>query len=130
MYARLALIALFGFAALPAAAAEPIQPTDHEIKVTVTAETRDYVTPEQLAIETGLSVRQVRMMLGPRSPYAEYRMSYARTQERFREALGEERYQDLRSGQPIQLYRQTAGAEATPRALVADVARDGDRVSP
>ncbi|NLA69269.1 MAG: hypothetical protein GX856_13710 [Gammaproteobacteria bacterium] len=126
MYARLTLIALFGFASLPAVAADP---ANHEIKVRVTAETRAYVTPEQLALETGLNERQVRMMLGPRSSYAEYRMAFERTQRRFREALGEDRYQDLRSGRPIELYHQ-ANVEAARRDLVADAARDGEQLVP
>lgn len=52
-------------------------------------------TVSALALETGLSERSIRMLVGARTPYAEYRSSYARVDRRFKEAVGEVRYQLL-----------------------------------
>ena len=56
-----------------------------------------------LAAATGLSERQVQMVVGGRTAYAEYRTSYNRVEKRFVEALGEERYRDLMAGREIVL---------------------------
>jgi hypothetical protein len=126
MNARLATLALLSAAVLPIAAQAVDKP---EIKVTVNAPQREYVTARQLARETGLSERQVRMVIGPRSGYAEYRLNFDRKQKEFREALGDDRYQDLIAGRPIMLYRQGSDATADARSLVADTARK-DAISP
>ena len=60
------------------------------------------VTVQQLANETGLSPRHVRMVLGSRTDHADYRIVYAKKERQFRQALGEERYQDLLAGLPVQ----------------------------
>ena len=56
-----------------------------------------------LAAATGLSERQVQMVVGGRTAYAEYRTSYNRVEKRFVEVLGEERYRDLMAGREIVL---------------------------
>jgi hypothetical protein len=56
-----------------------------------------------LAAATGLSERQVQMVVGGRTAYAEYRTSYDRVEKRFVKALGEERYRDLMAGREIML---------------------------
>lgn len=113
MNARLATLAVLSALALPAAAQE-------DLRIVVNAPPV-FVTPQQLAAETGLSERQVRMMVGAHSGSPEYRVNFLRTQKQFRQALGAKRYNDLVAGRPIPLYRQ--GGDATPaRTLVADVA--------
>ena len=56
-----------------------------------------------LAAATGVSERQVQMVVGARTAYAEYRTSYDRVEARFIKALGEERYRDLMAGREIVL---------------------------
>ena len=61
------------------------------------------VTIRDLASTTGLSERQVQMVLGGRTAYAEYRTSYNRVERTFINALGEDRYRDLMAGREIEL---------------------------
>ena len=56
-----------------------------------------------LSRETGLSTRDVKMVLGARSGYAEYLASYDQTQKRFVRALGKERYRELLAGRRVAL---------------------------
>ena len=56
-----------------------------------------------LAAATGLSERQVQMVVGGRTAYAEYRTSYDRVEQHFVKALGRERYRDLMAGREIVL---------------------------
>jgi hypothetical protein len=56
-----------------------------------------------LAAATGLSERQVQMVVGARTAFAEYRTSYDRIERHFVKALGEERYRDLMAGREIVL---------------------------
>lgn len=56
-----------------------------------------------LAAITGLSERQVQMVVGARTAYAEYRTSYDRVEKQFVKALGEKRYLDLMAGREIVL---------------------------
>lgn len=97
-----------------------------EFKLVVTAPAADdYVTASQLARETGLTPRQVRMVIGPHSGSAEYRLRFDRVQRQFRDALGPERYQDLIAGRPIPLYHQAEGqapADKVPATLAATTA--------
>lgn len=58
----------------------------------------------QLADETGLTPREVRMLLGARTPYAEYKSSYYQAERQFKAALGEKRYRDLMAGYKIELH--------------------------
>ena len=71
------------------------------------------VTVRELADETGLSQRRVRMVIGPRSGYAEYLVTFNQAQRQFRNALGEERYNDLMAGRKIELYNQRAASVAS-----------------
>lgn len=70
---------------------------------------------EQLAAESGLSVRKVQMILGNRTAFAEYPYTYQRSLEKFQAAIGKDNYNKLMAGQPIKLSN---GAEVT-RAMVA-----------
>lgn len=76
------------------------------------------VTVRQLADETGLTPQRVRMVVGARSAYGDYRVNFERAQKQFRTALGEERYNDLMAGRKIELYNQRsahiASLDATP----------------
>lgn len=49
----------------------------------------------QLAQETGLSERNVRMVVGGRTAYAEYRVIFNRVDRQFKEAIGEVRYERI-----------------------------------
>ncbi|MEO8367421.1 MAG: hypothetical protein ABI538_14595 [Pseudoxanthomonas sp.] len=100
----LALTLLAAFAA-PAVAQDT---TVNLAPVPIAAPATEQVTVSQLADETGLSPHRVRMVVGPRSGYAEYRITFDRTQRQFRNALGEERYNDLMAGRKIDLYNQKA----------------------
>lgn len=70
---------------------------------------------EQLAEDSGLSVRKVQMILGNRTAFAEYPYTYQRSLEKFQAAIGKDNYHRLMAGQPIKLSN---GAEVT-RTLVA-----------
>ena len=50
----------------------------------------DDATIEDIAARTGLSERQVKMVLGPSTPYAEYRTSYDFARERVDQAILED----------------------------------------
>jgi len=118
MNTRLIMIALLSAIALPVAA-QAVDPP--QIKVVVSAnQPAGHVTVAQLANETGLDERQVRMVVGARTVHANYRYTFDRNQRRFREALGEERYRDLMAGRPIPLFHQ-GDAGTGDRTLVADV---------
>jgi hypothetical protein len=56
-----------------------------------------YTTPDQIAAETGLTARQVAMVLGPSTAYPEYLTSYDWVSTRLYKALGEQRYEELRA---------------------------------
>lgn len=55
-----------------------------------------------LARETGLSTRDVKMVLGARTGYAEYLASYDQTRKRFVRAVGKARYRDLMAGRRLE----------------------------
>ncbi|NUO75275.1 MAG: hypothetical protein HOQ32_04600 [Lysobacter sp.] len=56
-----------------------------------------------LSQETGLSERKVQMIVGNRTAFAEYTRSYDRSLEKFKRALGDERYERLMAGKTIQV---------------------------
>jgi len=58
---------------------------------------------KDLAAYTGMSTRKVKMILGPRTAYAEYRYTYHRYQSRFVKALGETNYERLMKGEAVRL---------------------------
>jgi hypothetical protein len=79
----------------------------------------------QLARETGLTERNVRMVLGARTPYAEYRVMYSRVERQFKRAVGEDNYDRLMRGESIVIERtrtreavaaRAAGASSAPAA--------------
>lgn len=57
----------------------------------------------KLAEYTGLSERKVQMILGCHTCYAEYRYTYQRSLNKFKQALGEENFEQLMAGQPVTL---------------------------
>jgi hypothetical protein len=64
------------------------------------ASATDSLDLQQIADQTGLSVRQVRMVLGAPTAFAEYRTSYAGAAQRVKSIYGETRYRQL-----VQAYR-------------------------
>jgi hypothetical protein len=54
-----------------------------------------------LVTESGMSLRDVKMVLGARSGHAEYLASYDQTQRRFVRAIGKARYRDLIAGRAV-----------------------------
>ena len=104
------MLTLLAAIALPATAQEvkdlaPIPISGH-------AATQE-ITVKELADYTGLSERNVAMVVGARTPYAEYRTSFDRVERQFKRALGEERYNDLMAGRKIELYNQRAASVAS-----------------
>ena len=71
----------------------------------------------ELADQTGLTARQVKMVVGPRSGHAAYLASYDQVQRKFVASVGQERYQEL-------LVKQQAkpAAKADERIAQQDVA--------
>lgn len=67
-----------------------------------------------LSEETGLTERQVKMVVGPRSSHAAYLASYDQVQRRFVATVGQERYQQL-------LVRQSARPAEQEEARLAQV---------
>lgn len=70
-----------------------------------------------LSEETGLSVRQVKMVVGARSGHAAYLASYDQVQRRFVATVGQERYREL-------LVRQSAQPGKSADARIAQVDND------
>ena len=56
-----------------------------------------------LAAASGLTERQVQMVIGAHTAYAEYRTSYDWARQRFVKALGKDRYDELMAGREIVL---------------------------
>ena len=56
-----------------------------------------------LAAATGLSTRQVQMVVGAHTAYSEYLTTYDWARRRVISTLGEERYRDLMAGREIVL---------------------------
>lgn len=77
------------------------------------ASARDAVL-DALVVETGLSLRDVKMVVGARSGHAEYLASYDQTQRRFVRAIGKSRYRELMAGRNVPLFH--------PEQRVASVA--------
>ena len=63
----------------------------------------DSVRIETLAAETGLSVSEIQMLTGARTPHMEYMTSYVRAERRLVRTLGEERARALLSGREVRL---------------------------
>lgn len=56
-----------------------------------------------LSAATGLTERQVQMVVGAHTAYAEYRTSYEWARRRMVQTLGPQRYEDLMAGRAIEL---------------------------
>lgn len=59
---------------------------------------------DELAAASGLTTREVQMVIGTRTAFAEYRTSFYRARKQLIEAIGPERYQEaLRSRRPTEI---------------------------
>jgi hypothetical protein len=112
MKTNLLALTLLAAIAAPAAAQDS---TVTLASIPASSDNTQYVTVRQLADETGLSPQRVRMVIGARSGYGEYRVTFDRVQKQFRNALGEQRYNDLIAGRRIELYNQRAAHVASIR---------------
>lgn len=112
MKMKLLALTLLAAIAAPAAAQDS---TVTLAPIPAASDDTQYITVRQLADETGLTPHRVRMVVGARSGYGEYRVNFDRVQKQFRIALGEERYNDLMAGRRIELYNQRASHVASAR---------------
>lgn len=78
---------------------------------------------KQLARETGLTERQVRMIVGDRTAFAEYRTSYARSVAHMRDSIGRARYDELINN------KRLVDASADTKALALLAALEENRNS-
>ncbi len=85
------------------------------------AQAGDGVT--QLSRESGLSEHSVRMLLGARTPYAEYRCCYSRKLRQFKEAVGEENYRRLVDGRETLPYERPIAAREAEKNEALDTAQ-------
>jgi len=69
----------------------------------------DVVEVKALAEISGLSQRQVSMLLHARTPHAESRYAFERIEEKFVRAVGEEQYRDMLAGKPVRFEREVDG---------------------
>jgi len=72
-------------------------------------------TVADLSRDTGVSERHIRMVVGARTPYPEYRIVFDRVERQLKSALGQEGYQYLLKG-------EVAAAAQIQRARAAQVA--------
>ena len=77
---------------------------------------------EDLARHTGMSERNVLMILGPHTPYANYRCCYQAKLRQFKKAVGEDNYDKLMNGENIVLERKLP-AEQEQRPIAKAEAR-------
>ena len=110
MRTNLLALTLLAAIATPAAAQDS---TVTLAPIPAASEDAQQVTVRQLADETGLTPQRVRMVVGARSAYGDYRVNFERVQKQFRTALGEERYNDLMAGRRIELYNQRSANVAS-----------------
>ncbi|MGH8076038.1 MAG: hypothetical protein ACREPE_01770 [Lysobacter sp.] len=68
---------------------------------------------DALTHETGMTERQVLMIIGNRTPYVESRSNYSRSLAQFKRALGSERAEELIAGRTIVLQRHPEVRVAT-----------------
>ncbi|GEM_PF-505705 len=73
-----------------------------------------------LARETGVSERHIRMVAGARTPYPEYRIVYDRVERSLKAALGDAGYARLLQGDVASAVRLQRGHAAT-RAVASRV---------
>lgn len=92
------------------------------VAIAMTSPAFAYDNPvEELARQSGLSERKVKMILGDRTAYAEYHYTYDRSLEQFKAAIGEANYQRLISGKPVVLP-QAADIAVTDSETPVDAA--------
>lgn len=110
MNARIAILAaaMIASASAPALAGNPANHRDASANPIT-----------ELANFTGLSERTVQMIVGCRTCFAEYRYTYDRSLTTFKRAPGEERYQQLTAGLPVELQD-----EHGVRVVTLDTGRD------
>lgn len=77
---------------------------------------------EDLARETGMSERNVRMILGAHTPYPNYVCCYNAKLRQFKKAIGEDNYKKLMNGETIVLERKVP-AEQEQRPIAKAEAR-------
>lgn len=77
-------------------------------------------TVAQLSRETGLSERNLRMVLGARTPYVEYRTQFDRVTWDLKRAIGNENYRRLMKGEEIVLERRAAPDSEKPAVAAKD----------
>lgn len=76
----------------------------------------------ELARDSGLTERNVRMLLGARTPYAEYRCCYSRMLRQFKQSIGDEAYQRLANdGYVPEIDSRFAGIADQDKHLAAHV---------
>jgi hypothetical protein len=95
MFARIAVVAA-ALAAVPSAFANEANVAD-------------------LSRETGVSERHIRMVVGARTPYPEYRIMFDRVERQLKSALGQEGYQYLLEGEvaaAVEIRRERVAREA------------------
>ncbi len=73
-----------------------------------------------LSRESGLSERNVRMLVGARTPYAQYRCGYSRMLRQFKEAVGEENYRRLADGREMLRHDRSTAARGAGRKEALD----------
>ena len=75
---------------------------------------------KRLAQETGLTERQVQMVLGNRTPFAEYRTSYQHSVEKMVAVIGPARYNEMINNQRFADISPEAKAEVLLAVLEED----------
>ena len=83
-------------------------------------------TVADLSRETGVSERHIRMVVGARTPYPEYRIVFDRVERQLKNALGQEGYRYLLEGEvaaAVEVRRARLADEAALAAKTRETAR-------
>jgi hypothetical protein len=83
---------------------------------------------KQLARETGLTERQVKMVIGDRTPFAEYRTQYSRSVATLRSAIGDWRYDELMNNK--RLADASMDTKASALLVALEENRNSNRNTP
>ncbi|WP_167284930.1 hypothetical protein [Marilutibacter alkalisoli] len=78
----------------------------------------DEASVKALSEISGVSERHVRMVLGARTPYPEYRIVYDRKKKQLEEAIGPETFNRLLAGDKVELAPRQAPSQAIAKAEV------------
>jgi hypothetical protein len=76
------------------------------------------VTIKDLSHETGVRERYIRMVVGARTPYPEYRVVFDRVERQLKDALGQDGYRHLLEGQ-VAAALEVGRAHAAGQAVAA-----------